>query len=81
MFKDDITGKPLLVSNKTEQVLKRALVAAHDVGAIDDTEYCMAYAEAVELGRYPQSFGGGTMNPECMERWQAASSWQDHYNL
>jgi hypothetical protein len=75
MFKDDITGQPILVSNKTNQVLVRALVSAHRAGDITDTEYCMAYAEAVELGRYPQAFGGGTMNPERMERWQSLKSW------
>jgi hypothetical protein len=75
MFKDDITGKPLVVSNKSTQTIIHALVAAHNAGVIGDYEYAMTYAEVCEIGRLPQMFGGGPVDRNMMHEWQNAKSW------
>lgn len=74
-FKNDITGKPLVVSNKSTQVINMALVAANREGVITDEQYAMTYAEVCELGRLPQAFGGTAVPPEDMEIWQSRKSW------
>ena len=76
MYKNDITHQEIPVSNKSQQVIVRALVAARRAGTITDEEYIMTYAEVCEPGRYPQAFGGGTMRTDTLERWTRAKSWQ-----
>lgn len=75
MFKDDITGKPLVVSNRSTQVIVRALVVAHCEGLISNDEYHMTYAEVCEIGCSPQAFGGGPVDRKAMAEWQSARSW------
>jgi hypothetical protein len=76
-FRDSVTGQPLLVCNKTAGVVNRALVVAHRTGHISDTEYALAYAEVCEPGRLPQLFGGRTVDPAMVARWQALRAWDD----
>jgi len=75
MFKDDITGKPLVVSNKSTQTIVTALIVAHREGIISDHEYAMTYAEVCEIGRMPQMFGGLAVDQNMMYEWQTAKSW------
>lgn len=74
-FKNDITGLPLVVSNKSTQVIVMALVAAWRSGAISDTEYNMTYAEVCEIGYSPQAFGGRPIDEQAMSAWKNARSW------
>lgn len=74
-FKNDITGQPLVVSNKSTQVIVMALVAAHREGVISDHQYAMTYAEVCEIGYLPQLFGGRRVSETDMEQWQNARSW------
>lgn len=75
MFKNDITGQPLVVSNKSTQTIVRALVAAHDAGAITDEQYRLTYAEVCEIGREPQLFGGKAVDKHEISRWKSLRSW------
>lgn len=75
MFKDDITGRPLAVSNKSTQTIVMALVEAWRNGVISDQEYAMTYAEVCEIGFLPQSFGGKPVDKEDMDTWQNLKSW------
>lgn len=77
MFKNDITGKEMPVSNKSEQTIVMALVAAHRAGVISDHQYALTYAEVCEVGRLPQAFGGGAVDPNMMHEWQNTYSWHD----
>lgn len=76
MIRDDITHRPLVVSNKSTQVIVHALVAAHRSGAISDEDYAMTYAEVCEIGRMPQLFGGAPVDQNAMEAWKQRHSWQ-----
>jgi hypothetical protein len=75
MFKDDITGRPLVVSNKSTQTIVMALVAAHRAGVISDYEYSMTYAEVCALGYMPQAFGGKPVDKADLTKWQSLKSW------
>lgn len=75
MFKDDITGRPLVVSNKSTQAIKMALNAAYDSGAITEEQYKMTYAEVVEIGRLPQRFGGKSVDEHDLSYWKSLRSW------
>jgi hypothetical protein len=76
MFKDDITHKPLVVSNKSTDVIVRSLVAAHRAGVINDEEYSMTYAEVCEIGFLPQAFGGKPVDEHDISRWKSLRSWE-----
>ncbi len=75
MFKCDITGRPLVVSNKSTQVIVMALVAAHRAGAITDEQYRMTYAEICEIGYEPQMFGGKPVDEHKLSQWKSRRSW------
>ena len=81
MFKDDITHRPIPVSNKSVQTIVMALVAAHRAGVISDEQYAMTYAEVCEVGFLPQAFGGRAVPSEDMDKWQAAKSWWSDMNF
>ena len=74
-YTDDITGRPLIVSNQSTRTIVRALVAAHREGVISDTEYKMTYAEVCEPGYFPQAFGGKAVPTALMDKWQQLRSW------
>lgn len=76
MFKDDITGKPLVVSNKSTQAINQALVSALRNGDITEEQYKMTYAEVVEIGRLPQMFGGKPVDQEELAHWKNRKSWK-----
>lgn len=75
MPKCDITGQPLVVSNKSTQTIVMALVAAHNAGAITDEQYRLTYAEVCEIGREPQVFGGKVVDEHELSRWKSLRSW------
>lgn len=74
-FKDDITGRPLVVSNKSTQAIIMALVAANRASAITDEQYRLTYAEVCEIGYEPQGFGGKRVDEHELSRWKSLRSW------
>lgn len=75
MFKNDITGAPMAVSNKSQMTIVAALVFAWRAGIITDEEYNMTYAEVCEVGFLPQSAGGGPVDEHDLSRWKSRKSW------
>lgn len=74
-MKCDITGRALVVSNKSTQTIVMALVAAHRSGIITDEQYRLTYAEVCEIGFEPQVFGGKPVETEELTRWKNLRSW------
>lgn len=75
MIKCDITGRSLVVSNKSTQTIVMALVAAHNAGIITDAQYRLTYAEVCEIGREPQLFGGKPVEEYELTHWKNLRSW------
>lgn len=75
MYKCDITGRPIAVSNKSAQAIVMSLVVAHRAGVLTDEQYRLTYAEVCENGREPQLFGGKLVDEHELSQWKSRRSW------